>query len=164
MYELGGVPQYDASEIHEPQALYAEVYVPVILVTDLGRFEIDYSESSTVFMAKDTIPPELYCSALQNPDSYDSDRAFSILKGQKIIAFQVQTQGFKTADDEFTGSYGIGLPEDQKAYIKELQFMLSSGQRLVFQSTYDWGYVSVYEANDELAMISAQTLRQCGYV
>lgn len=154
IYELSGICFDDRNNSHDDLKLVGEVDSPVILVTDKGRFEIDYTESSTVFMGKNMIPRSDYCSAHADYTGYDSDVAFSVLKGTQIIGFEVVTQSFEQADDTFTGSYGLDLPEDQDGYIRLVQFFLSTGQRLVFESHFDWGFVSLFERTDELAVVS----------
>lgn len=161
MYELDGICFDDRNDSHDNLKLVGEVDAPVILVTDKGRFEIDYTESGTVFMGKNMIPPSDYCIAQADYTGYDSDLAFSVLKGVQIIGFQVLTQSFAESDDSFTGSYRLYLPEDQTWYIRMVQFFLSTGQRLVFESHYDWGYVSLFEQTEELAVISADVFRKC---
>lgn len=161
IYELSGIYFGDRKDGHKDLELIAEVDAPVILVTDKGRFEIDYTESSTVFMGKNMIPRSAYCSAHADYTGYDSNLTFSILKGTQIIGFQVLTQSFEQADNTFTGPYGLDLPEDQNEYIRLVQFFLSTGQRLVFESHFDWGYVSLFERTDEVAVISEDVFRKC---
>lgn len=161
IYKLSGICFDDRNDCHHALKLVAEVDSPVILVTNKGCFEIDYTESGTGFMGKNMIPLSDYCSAHADYTGYDSDLAFSVLKGTQIIGFEVVTQSFEQVDYTFTGSYGLDLPENQTRYIRQVQFFLSTGQRLVFESHFDWGYVSLFERTNELAVISEDLFRKC---
>lgn len=114
---------------------------PVILLTDRGAFEIFYTDSSTVFMSKNTLPPSMYDSDERVMPSYDIRQAFRAVNMRKIIAFNIITQPLDDALAYFCGTYGIELPENQQGYIKEIQFILDNGLRLVMESEYDWGNI-----------------------
>lgn len=115
-------------------------YNPIIIVTDKGNFEIDYSESSTVRISKNCLIHDMYAS--ENLKKYktqieDIRKIFMDLAGKQIVDFSINEQDFFHADCDFTCSYGIGLDSEQKSYIKELIFILNCGKKLVFINDFD---------------------------
>ena len=123
----------------------SNVWHPVILISNQGSFEIDYSESSSVRISKDCIPPRFY---QRNPDasaSYDIRRLFACLKGDIITDCSIKEQTFDEADFDFTGSYGIYLDENASSYIHEFSLLLKSGRRLSFSSDFDWSVITLFD-------------------
>lgn len=118
---------------------------PIIIITDKGNFEIDFSESSTIFLSKDSIPKTMYTSNLD----FDINKTFISLKGKKIIDFIIKEQDFLKADYDFTNSYDIGLDSKQKSYIKELIFIIENNKKLIFINDFDNGVLYLLDADVE---------------
>lgn len=118
---------------------------PIIIITDKGNFEIDFSESSTIFLSKDSIPKTMYANNLD----FDINKTFITLKGKKIIDFIIKEQDFLKADYDFTNSYDIGLDSRQKSYIKELIFIIENSKKLIFINDFDNGVLYLLDADVE---------------
>ncbi len=110
---------------------------PFVIVTDRGAIEIDFSESSTVMVARDSIQAKYYYS----DESKKFRELFSTLKGTKIEEIFIREQNYDEAYDTFTGSYRLWLKSNQKSYIKSLNFRLSNGQIIQFTNDYDDGVI-----------------------
>lgn len=123
---------------------------PVIIITDKGCYEIDFSESSTVRLTKDCLNRCMYISENNHYDNkLDFCKTFSILNQKQIIDFIIKEQDFYHAADDFTGSYSIGLDTTQESYIKELIFFTSDNRKLVFINDYDVGLLYLLDADVE---------------
>lgn len=82
-----------------------DILYPVIIITDKGCYEIDFSESSTVRLTKDCLKRCMY--DFENSfyeDKLDMRKTFSILNQKQIIGFTIKEQDFDHAYDDFTGS------------------------------------------------------------
>lgn len=82
-------------------------------------------------------------------DKLDMSKTFSILNQKQIIGFTIKEQDFEHADNDFTGSYGIGLDSAQKSYIKELIFFTNDNRKLVFINDFDDGVLYLLDADVE---------------
>ena len=123
---------------------------PVVIITDKGCYEFDFSESSTVRLTKDCLKPCMY--AFENNlevEKLDLRKTFSSLNGKQIIKFAIKEHDFDHADDDFTGSYGIRLDDGQESYIKELIFFTSDNRKLVFINDYDDGLLYLLDTDVE---------------
>lgn len=116
---------------------------PIIIITDKGNFEIDFSESSTIFLSKDSIPKTMYANNLD----FDINKTFITLKGKKIIDFIIKEQDFLKADYDFTNSYDIDLDSQQKSYIKELIFIIENSKKLIFINDFDNGVLYLLDSD-----------------
>lgn len=127
-----------------------DILDPVIIITDKGCYEIDFSESSTVRLTKDCLKRCMY--DFENSfyeDKLDLHKTFSILNNKQIIGFTIKEQDFEHADNDFTGSYGIGLDSVQKSYIKELIFFTNDNRKFVFINDFDDGVLYLLDADVE---------------
>jgi hypothetical protein len=124
----------------------------MVLITDRGNFEITYSESSSFCISQDCIPKRLYCNE-ETEDMAIIQKLFSYLKGDTITDVSTKPTSFDNADDEFTGSWNIGLEENLPAYLIECRFVLKSGRQLVFTSDFDWGIISLYDKDNQLVRL-----------
>lgn len=126
----------------------------MVLMTDRGNFEITYSESSSFCISQDCLPKRLYCNE-ETEDMAIIQKLFSYLKGDTITDVSTKPTSFDNADDEFTGSWNIGLEENLPAYLIECRFVLKSGRQLVFTSDFDWGIISLYDKNNQLVRLDS---------
>lgn len=129
--------------------LRLEYYDPIVIFTDQGAFEFDYTESSTIRLSKDAIPSHFYYPnngfCIADALSFDIRKVFSRAAGKKIVGYDIKEQDYSAADDQYTGSYGIGLNEAQESYILEFRLILDSGDQLAFASDYDNGYLTILD-------------------
>ncbi|WP_074816725.1 hypothetical protein [Selenomonas ruminantium] len=131
---------------------------PVILLTDKGKFEIDFSESSSVRMSKDCIPEKYYQSDDSIKYSYDSRKLLACLKGDIIEDVSVEECSYSAADNDFTGSWGIYLEENLQSYISKFALHLQSGRKMVFYNDYDWGGIYLLDKKGERMKIATNDL------
>lgn len=121
----------------------------MVLMTDRGNFEIAYRESSSFCISQNCIPERFYCKA--KTEAMDSvKKLFSCLKGDTITDISTKSSSFNYADNEFTGSWGIGLEENLSSYLRECCLILKSGRYLSLTSDFDWGIISLYDKDDQL--------------
>lgn len=126
----------------------------MVLMTDLGNFEITYSESSSFCISQDCIPERLFCND-ETEDMASIKNLFSYLKGDTITDISTKPTSFDNADYEFTGSWNIGLDENLPSYLRECRFVLKSGRQLVFTSDFDWGIISLYDKDNQLVRLDS---------
>lgn len=126
----------------------------MVLMTDRGNFEITYSESSSFCISQDCIPKRLYCN-IETEDMASIQKLFSYLKGDTITDISTKSTSFDNADDEFTGSWNIGLEENLPSYLIECRFVLKSGCQLAFTNDFDWGIISLYDKNNQLVRLDS---------
>lgn len=121
----------------------------VAFLTNRGTFEIEYTESSSIRISKNCIPERFY----YQEDSVilkECNQLFAYLKGEKVTGIAAESQTFHEADWDFTGSCGIELKSDLPSYLKEFRLLFESGRQLSFTSDFDWGIMSLYDADGRL--------------
>lgn len=120
---------------------------PIIIEFDDGdRFEIDYGEGSSLKIGLNSLPKNIRCRG--NSKSLDGNIMFSNLIGQEIRGFEIGMQDDFELTYDFTGSFGIELPENQKAYISFLKIILTNGLKIYFSNDFDYGVMLVQEWNE----------------
>ncbi|MDR1976320.1 MAG: hypothetical protein LBQ18_04955 [Campylobacteraceae bacterium] len=140
---------YDEEPLDEdentPCPMAVEIDEPMIIVFEDGeRFEIDYSEASSVMMAKNTLPIDIKAGI--NFRNFDASKLFSPCIGQTIIGIKVTPSEYYPYD--FTGSYGMAIDYNQEAYIKKMDIYLDGNMKLSFSSWYDYGYMCLTDMDD----------------
>ena len=117
-----------------------EIDEPIIITfEDDERLEIDFSEASSLKIGINTLPQHISWGI--NPCNMDLNAFFQQLIGKTIEKIDVTTSLDYSGD--FTGSHGI--PEPKTApYINEIIFYLEDNYKMVFNSFFDYGEVSLY--------------------
>lgn len=129
---------------------------PIILITDRGTFEIDYSDSSTVFISKDGIPPKYYTPVMS--PVYDVKKVFAPFRNDTIINYQIIPEDPLYAVIDFTNSYSVGISENQTAYIQKLILQLQSGRQIALYNDGDDGMIDLLDAAGSILHIPATSL------
>lgn len=131
---------------------------PVILETDKGIFPIDFSESSTVYISRDSLPKD----AGKKPayDRFDISKLFASVTGSKVFGYDIEDEDFFAADDDFTNSYSVGLDENQEGYIKSFCLDMSNGQCLKFYNDYDYGQLELQDEHHQPVVIPGRDLNE----
>ena len=120
---------------------------PIIFEFEDGdKFEIDYGEGSSLKLGINSLPENIECGC--NNHNLDGNIMFSNIIGHKILGFEVGMQDDFELTYDFTGSYGIKEPKNQKAYISFLRIILNNGLSIYFSNDFDYGYMSVKEWNE----------------
>lgn len=136
-----------------------EIDEPIIITfEDNDRLEIDYSEGSSVKIGLNTLPENIESKKFVN--NLDGNVIFSNCIGKKIIGFQVSMQDDYELTWDFTGSYGIDLPENQEAYISEFRILLSDAVSIVFKNFYDYGHVWTEDWMVDVSTIKWEELKK----
>lgn len=139
---------------------YVEIDSPIIIEFEDGdRFEIDYSEGSTLKVGYNSLPEELVSNIGHN---VDGDIIFSNCLGKKIYGFSIEMSDEIELDYYFTGSYGLDLSENQESYISRLKFHLTDNLYLNFTNYHDYGVVWVTDVNHHTTKIKWAELKK-GY-
>lgn len=131
---------------------------PVIFETDKGIFSIDFSESSTIYVARNSLPED----AGKKPayDRFDISKLLASTTGAKVIGYGIEEEDFFAADDDFTNSFSVGLDENQDSYIKSFRLGMSNGQFLKFYNDYDDGLLELLDENYQPVVIPGSELDQ----
>lgn len=117
---------------------------PIIIEFENGdKFEIDYSEGSSLKIGLNSLPDNIEPSC--NYNNIDGNVIFSNLINQEIIGYEIGMQDDFELTYDFTGSYGIKEPKGQESYISFLKIILTNGLRIYFTNDYDYGYMAVKE-------------------
>lgn len=134
------------------------LYEPVIFETDKGIFSIDFSESSTIYVARNSLPED----AGKKPayDRFDISKLLASATGAKVIGYGIEEEDFFAADDDFTNSFSVGLDENQDSYIKSFRLGMSNGQFLKFYNDYDDGLLELLDENYQPVVIPGSELDQ----
>lgn len=135
---------------------------PIVLVTDKGKFEIDFTESSTVYMGKDSIPTHYYgASEEELEQEYLAKELFSGLQGDTVVDCLIDEQTFEEAACEFTGACNMTLPYGLTSYIKNITFCLESGRKIRLSTFWNNGMIEVLDKEDRYVQIPADHLKRC---
>lgn len=120
-----------------------EIDEPIIIEFEDGdRFEIDFSEGSTLKIGLNSLPYDIEPGI--NINNLDGNVIFSNCIGQKIIGTQVDVQDEFELTYEFTGSSGSELPSDRQEYfISAFRIYLDNQLSICFKSWYDYGHVYI---------------------
>lgn len=139
---------------------YAEIDEPFLIEFEDGDvLGIDYSEGSCVRVELNTIPKDI--SFGTNPRTFHPNVLFGSLIGREIFAVEVTTS---TRPDEFTGSHGLSLGE-QDAYIAKIAFICRKDgewefEKLEFTSWLDYGIVSLTDCDGKTLTIHAPDVKE----
>lgn len=134
------------------------LYEPVVFETDKGIFSIDFSESSTIYISRNSLPED----AGKKPayDRFDISKLLASVIGAKVISYGIEEEDFFDADDDFTNSFSVGLDENQDSYIKSFRLDMSNGQFLKFYNDYDDGLLELLDENYQPVVIPGSELDQ----
>ena len=136
-----------------------EIDDPIIITfEDNDRLEIDYSEGSSIKIGLNSLPENIESKNFIN--NLDGNVMFSNCIGKSIIGFQVSMQDDYELTWDFTGSYGIELPENQDAYISEFRILLSDSVSIVFKNFYDYGHVWTEDWLVDISTIKWEELKK----
>ncbi len=138
---------------------YAEIDEPFLIEFEDGDIlGIDYSDASCVRMELNTIPQNINFGT--NRRTFHPNVLFESLIGRRITAIEVTTS---TEPDDFTGSYGLDLNE-QDAFIKKVAIVCRKGnawedEKLEFSSFYDFGNVAITDYEGTALTIHAPDIK-----
>ena len=136
-----------------------EIDEPIIITfEDDDRLEIDYSEGSSIKIGLNSLPENVESKGFIN--NLDGNVMFSNCIGKTVIGFQVSMQDDYELTWDFTGSYGIELPENQDAYISEFRILLSNSVSIVFKNFYDYGHVWTEDWMVDVSTIKWEELKK----
>lgn len=131
---------------------YIEIDTPLIIeFEDHSRFEIDYSEGSTLKIGLNSLPYNIYSEATSN--NVDGNIIFSNCLGKTITGYAVEMTDEFGLNWDFTGSYGIELDDNNDLYISRLKIYLTDRLAISFTNYHDYGAVWVNESNDCISLI-----------
>lgn len=111
----------------------------VITFEDNERLEIDFSETSSLKIGINALPQHISWGI--NPCNVDLNVFFQQLIGKIIEKIEV------TASLDYSGNFtkSYEIPEPKAApYINEIIFYLENNYKMVFNSNFDYGEVSLY--------------------
>lgn len=134
--ERGGVDPLEWRDGNAFIPCQAEIDEPLIIFLEDGdRFEIDFSEGSSVRMSKNAIPPDIQPGI--NDNNFDANRLFAACLENVLAGIEVES-----TDEypEFTGAHDMTL-EESGVYISKIHLPMTNGNRLSFEPYYDYGLV-----------------------
>lgn len=136
-----------------------QVDEPIVFETDRENFEMDFSESSTIYLSRNLLPKDA-CHHVTY-DSFDISKLLASLNGTKIDGYDIEEyKDYSDADFDFTNSYSVGLPEEQDSYIKSFCLNMSNGQHLKFYNDFDYGWIELLDQNRQLVEIHGLDINQ----
>lgn len=137
----------------------AEIDEPIIITLDNGdRIELLFSEGSSLRVSKNCLAPDIQ-SRIRN--NFFAAKLFSCCIGKRIL--KVEVEGTNKIPG-FTGSHGLTLDEQQEQFISRVSLILQSGNKMVFQSDYDYGWIEVLNANNQRIKLSSAECRACSNI
>ncbi|MDR1912262.1 MAG: hypothetical protein LBQ52_07970 [Helicobacteraceae bacterium] len=158
-FEIGGCDvEDDIDKLQSADALNicVEIDEPFIIVfEDDERFEIDYSEASSVRAAKNAIPIDIKYGIY--PNNFDAAKLFSRCIGETIDKIEILES--KEPPYDYTRSFGIELNENQEAYINRVDIYLSGGVKFLFRNDFDYGLVTLTDIDDKPLEITLENLK-----
>ena len=137
---------------NESFSRYIQIDDPLIIGFEDGtKFEIDYSEGSTLKIGCNSLPDDIK-SSVSEPN-IDCNVMFSNCIGKEIIGYSVEITDDCYLGFDFTGSYGIELDENQDSYISCLKIHLSDQLTLNYTNYHDYGEVWVTDSYNHTSKI-----------
>ncbi|MCQ2554073.1 MAG: hypothetical protein MJ171_00275 [Clostridia bacterium] len=128
----------------------------IITFEDGDRFEIEYSDGSTLKIGLSSLPENIEDN-LFIPNA-NMNIIFSNCLGECITGFEITMQSEPEMSYYFTEKYGYVLPDGLDAYIGGLKLLLTNRKSIVFKSSD--GYSEIYcEDNEKIAKIAWSELK-----
>ncbi len=148
IWNIGIIFNEDAYE--EDEIMFAEIDEPIIFVFDEFNLEILFSDGSTVRISCDNL--SLNQTSYQGVEC--SRRAEKYLSA--VLNMPISEVRINTSDEcEFTGAYGLELPEQDK-YIEEIVMRFDSGYSLHIIAWYDYMHLYITDKDGKIPNIEVE--------
>lgn len=113
---------------------------PIILITDQGRFEIDFSNFSSVLISQNCIPCKFYEHDEKRESTFNIKKIFSCIKNDTITGIKIKECNYELMQAQFA-AYNIRISEKQPSYIEKFSLLLESGRQIQFFTFTDYGFL-----------------------